>query len=138
MRHHLFRTSFISIIIFVSTASATAQAERSNAPPSTPPAQTGQRGEARTSADEEFELNISERRIIESDYEASTSVEVGDAGESGLQVRVGVMLRAAEIDVLLRNVRGHVRFRGNLEPLLRRLALRRAAPSSSPRVYFSP
>ena len=80
--------------------------------------------DARTTADEDFELNISERRITERDFEASTTVEVGDERARGLNLRVGVALGASNIDVLLRNVRGRVRFRASLAPLLERLSLR--------------
>jgi hypothetical protein len=86
---------------------------------------------ARTTADETFDLNIAERRITRSNYEASTSVEILDEGARGLNLRVGVMLGASEIDVLLRNVRGRVRFRGSLDSVLQRLNGRRAAPTTT-------
>ena len=91
--------------------------------------------ESRTNADEEFELNISERRITREDFEASTAVEVGDERVRGLDLRVGVALGASNIDVLLRNVRGRVRFRASLAPVLQRLEQRpptRPAPASPP------
>jgi hypothetical protein len=80
----------------------------------------------RTTADETFELNIAERRITERDFAASTSVEAGEETARGLSLRVGVAVGADEINVLLRNVRGRVRFRASLERLLERLNLRRA------------
>ena len=76
-------------------------------------------------ADEDFELNIDVRRINEADFHAETSVETD--GTRGLRLRVGVALRASDIEVLLRNVRGHVRFRASLEPVLRLLDARRGA-----------
>lgn len=88
--------------------------------------------ESRTNADEDFELNIVERRINEENFEAATEVEVGGDAESGFNVRVGVGVGAESIDVLLRNVRGRVRFRATLEPLLRRFNLRRADEATSP------
>jgi hypothetical protein len=69
------------------------------------------------------------RRISESDFHAETAVEAG--GASGLRLRVGVALRASDIEVLLQGVRGRVRFRGNLTPVLRLLDARRAAPPPS-------
>ena len=85
---------------------------------------------AQTTSDEAFELNIAERRITERDFEASTSIETGDESGRGLNLRVGVAVRAEEIDVLLRNVRGRVRFRATLEPLLRRIRrAEQAAPT---------
>jgi hypothetical protein len=86
-----------------------------------------------TTASEEFDLNIAERRITESDFEASTEVASGGEGAGrGLDLRVGVMVRAGNIDVLLRNVQGRVRFRASLEPVLRMLNQRRAEPSNNP------
>lgn len=142
MSRRLFGTfaTFI-VIIVITSADAAAQTDAPPAPPTPPRARVEQQQQQsaapRTAADEEFELNITERRINEADYEASTAVEAGDVGASGLSLGVGVMLRAAEIDVLLRNVRGRVRFRGNLEPLLRRLGLQRRevttpAPAPAP------
>ncbi len=80
----------------------------------------------RTNADETFELNITERRVIERDFAASTSVEVGEETARGLMLRVGVAVGAEEINVLLRNVRGRVRFRASMERVLERLNVRRA------------
>jgi hypothetical protein len=91
------------------------------APPPIPGAQKA--GVA--NVDEKFELNIAERRITERDFYASTAIET-EAGEAhGLSLRVGVGVGASEIDVLLRNVRGSVRFRGSLDALRRILDARR-------------
>lgn len=87
--------------------------------------------EARGEANEDFDLNISERRITEQDFFASTEVSVGDEAARGLSLRVGVAVGAERIDVLLRNVSGHVRFRGSLDALRRVLDARRAAPPAS-------
>lgn len=135
MSRRLFGTLSTLVFIFtVTTAEAAAQDPARPAPTPAPAARQQQQPDApRTSADEEFDLDITERRITEADYEASTAVEAGDVGASGLTLRVGVALRAAEIDVLLRNVRGHVRFRGSLDAVLRRLGLRRGdAPATPP------
>jgi hypothetical protein len=84
-----------------------------------------------STADEDFELNIDQRRINEGDFHAETAVSTG--GSRGLQLNVGVTLRASDIDVLLRNVRGRVRFRASLEQVLRLLDARRdAAPPTQP------
>jgi hypothetical protein len=83
--------------------------------------------EARGAADEDFDLNIVERRITEPDFFASTEVSAGDEAARGLNLRVGVAVGAERIDVLLRNVRGHVRFRASLDALRRVLDARRAA-----------
>jgi len=80
--------------------------------------------------DENFELNIAERRITERDFFASTSIETGEASAHGLSLRVGVAVGASEIDVLLRNVQGRVRFRGSLDALRRVLDARRPAAAA--------
>lgn len=79
---------------------------------------------SRTTADESFELNITQHRIIESDFKASTALEVGQESQ-GLRLSVGTSLSASRINVMLRNVTGRVRFRASLEPVLRRLRVRR-------------
>ena len=94
--------------------------------------------QAGTTADEEFDLNISERRINESSFHAATAVEIGDGSEGGLNLRVGVTVRASEIDVLLTNVRGHVRFRASLEQVQRLLDSRRGARQTAPASDASP
>ena len=82
-----------------------------------------------TDADEEFELNIDQRRISEKEFHAETAVETeGD----GLRLGVGVALRASDIEVLLLGVRGHVRFRGSLAPVLRLLEARRGTSKQTP------
>jgi hypothetical protein len=85
----------------------------------------------RTTADETFELKINERSFTRANFEASTSV--GTDGDAALNLQIGVALAARRIDVLLRNVQGRVRFRGNLERVLKVLDNRRTAfPGSSP------
>lgn len=81
-----------------------------------------------TTADEEFDLNIDRRRISEKDFHAETAVETD--GARGLRLGVGVVLRASDIEVLLLGVRGHVRFRASLAPVLRLLEARRATTAT--------
>lgn len=71
--------------------------------------------------DETFELNITERRIVEQNFSASTAVELNPNQHQGLSLRVGVGVQAERIDVLLRNVFGRVRFRASLRPVLERI-----------------
>jgi hypothetical protein len=85
----------------------------------------------RTSADENFELNITERRITERDFAASTTVEAGEETARGLLLRVGVAVGAEQITLLLRNVQGRVRFRATLDRVLKLLNSRHA-PSAVP------
>lgn len=117
------------ILLFIIYAAALSAAQTSGSAEGTPaasaPSDVGAQSTNRTSADETFELNITERRITEHDFAASTSVEAGEETARGLMLRVGVSIGADEINVLLRNVRGQVRFRASLERLLERLNVRR-------------
>ena len=104
--------------------------EENGARPFVAPALTTATG-TQSNADENFELNIAERRITERDFFAATGIEAGESSAHGLSLRVGVAVGASEIDVLLRNVRGRVRFRGSLEALRRVLDARRPAAATT-------
>lgn len=145
-RHTIFQAAFVILMISACPTLASAQERWGEAAaPATPAAQPSQPqsqepqqenaasdSTERTRADETFELNIAERRITERDFAASTSVEAGEESARGLRLRVGVEVGASEIDVLLRNVRGHVRFRATLERVLERLNARRAPEDDAP------
>jgi hypothetical protein len=126
MNPKLARLTHILLLILGAAAFGAAQtnptAERAAA---VAPASEAVQPANRTNADETFDLNITERRITERDFAASTSVEAGEETARGLRLRVGVSVGADEINVLLRNVRGHVRFRASLERVLERLNERR-------------
>lgn len=127
MTHRLTRIAVVCLIALAAHVCARAQA----APTPPAPAAAAQGADApRASADESFELNITERRITEEHFAASTAVELGGEGRQGVRLRVGVGVGAERIDVLLRNVRGSVRFRASLEELTRRLGAQRPAPPS--------
>ncbi len=80
--------------------------------------------------DHTFELNFAERRYSQTDFEAATNVET-NGGSQALNLRIGVSLTADRIDVLLRNVRGSVRFRGSLDRIFAVIGKR---PATSPEV----
>jgi hypothetical protein len=84
----------------------------------------------RPSADETFELNIDERRFSRENFQAGTAVGTEEDSQ-GLNLQIGVALAAGRIDVLLRNVRGHVRFRGPLDRLFEMMSTR-PRPSTAP------
>lgn len=88
---------------------------------------------ARTSADENFQFNISESRVTESNYERSTSVELSSADrqKAAVFVRVGATASAEKIEIVLRGVTGNVRFRASLDALRQRIA-RPAEPIAEP------
>lgn len=129
---NLFITMVAFFVIVAAAVMALAQAGTDATSGATAPPQqdASSNSEARTSADETFELNIAERRITRRDFEASTSVEAGEESARGLDLRVGVTLGADSIDVLLRNVRGQVRFRATLERVLQLINSRRATSPS--------
>jgi hypothetical protein len=79
---------------------------------------------AAAAADSTHDLDIGDRRITRERLEATTEVE---AAVAGIFLRVGAAARAQRIDVRLQNVRGHVRFRGDVRAIQERLD-RRARP----------
>lgn len=83
---------------------------------------------ARTTADESFDLDIPLRRITEEKFHAATDI-TAEAGNA-LCLRVGAVASAETIELLLRGVRGSVRFRASLGPVLRLLDARREARPS--------
>ena len=137
MRRTLLQAAATAAILIISACASPAMAQEESWGTTTPAPAIKQQNVApdstqRTQADETFELNITEKRITERDFAASTSVEAGEESARGLRLRVGVELGASEIDVLLRNVRGSVRFRATLERVLDRLNARRATESAAP------
>jgi hypothetical protein len=82
---------------------------------------------AHTGADEAFDLDIADRRIVERDFHAATDVEAGGR-EQGWNLRIGAAVTAREIDVRLRGIHGHVRFRGSLAQVLEPIPPRGRAP----------
>ncbi|HEX8457526.1 MAG TPA: hypothetical protein VF656_09530 [Pyrinomonadaceae bacterium] len=126
-----------TFIFTVLSVAASAQEERPREAQAGSPARIARSAANATGiqshADENFELNIAERRITERDFFASTAIEAGESAARGLSLRVGVAVGASEIDVLLRNVQGRVRFRGSLETLQRMLDARRPPDAATAR-----
>jgi hypothetical protein len=85
----------------------------------------------RNNVDEAFELNIDERRYSQENFEASTAVGTKGAADK-LNLQIGVALAAGRIDVLLRNVRGRVRFRGTLDRIFEMINNRQAPAPTVP------
>lgn len=127
MKHNLSLFALACCLLAASSVAALSQTSGGASTEASSAAQTtAPESQNRTSANETFELNITERRITERDFAASTTVEVGEETARGLLLRVGVAVGADEINVLLRNVRGRVSFRATLERVLARLNARRA------------
>jgi len=120
MKPTLFRLFLLALFATLSGAASAQSSDASNREQTPAP-----QSEARTSADETFDLDISERHIVEKGFEASTSVEAGEESARGLRLRIGVGIGADSIDVRLHGVRGRVRFRATLAPLLDRINARR-------------
>jgi hypothetical protein len=81
----------------------------------------------RSEADETFDLDVTERRIIERDLHAATDVEAGGP-DQGWNLRIGASASARHVDIRLRGIRGHVRFRASLAPVLDPIRRRDPAP----------
>jgi hypothetical protein len=122
----------LALIVFTVAALCVVSTAQSAAPDAPTPRVSTPATVAQANADENFELNITERRITERDFFASTSVEAGEQSAHGLSLRIGVAVGASEIDVLLRNVVGRVRFRASLDALQRVLDARRTPAQSVP------
>lgn len=118
----------VACVCFLVASASVFVAAQTRAAESPAPATTPTAPPSGATADEDFELNIDVRRINERDFHAETAVEAGGA-TAGLRLKVGVTLGAQDIDVLLQGVRGRVRFRGSLAPVLRLLDARRGAPA---------
>lgn len=71
---------------------------------------------------EDFELNIVYKQIIEDVFERSTGVAVN---EENLRLNIGASAGASRIVLRLRGITGRVRFRGSLVPILDRVKLLR-------------
>ncbi len=69
------------------------------------------------SVNKDFDLNITEQRILKQDYKSSTSIGIGEAEPGGISLRAGTVVRANEVDILLHNIQGKVHFRSNWERL---------------------
>jgi hypothetical protein len=131
MKHKAAHLAYAFVIIIASSVMALSQTGGGSNVEAQGTPQSASESQPRTNADETFELNITERRITERGFKASTTVEVGEETARGLLLRVGVLASADEINVLLRNVRGRVRFRATLDRVLQRLNAR-PAPGAAP------
>ncbi len=101
----------VAIMLTLTLSVAAQESQKPNSTP--PPTQTDQ-----IQADETFELDISERHITQTNYENSTSLSIGSQDARDVRLQIGVALWAQSIDVMLRNVKGSVRFRGSLTRIL--------------------
>ncbi len=71
-------------------------------------------------APETIRLDFAEKRISERDFHAAKALRVG-SGEAGIDVQAGASISARAIELVLRNVRGTVRFHADTSGLQRRV-----------------
>ena len=71
---------------------------------------------------EEFDLNIDQKKIVESDFYRALSAVMHT---EKFYVEAGAVVSASRITVTIRNATGHVRFRASLDELERVLRRRR-------------
>ena len=121
-RHSLISILAFSVFLFCFTTAVFGQTE-----PDKPISKSANQ----ITANENFELNITQDRITEANFARSTKVELTDSNRGGLRVEVGVGVRAEKIDVNLRGIFGSVRFRASLESLRQRIEnLQTTVPNS--------
>ena len=82
--------------------------------------------ENQTTADEDFQLNITNKEVTETNYEAKVEVAVESDTKPAVALKVGAGVRAEKITLRLTNITGDVRFRGSLEGILEKIKLRRS------------
>jgi len=119
LRRNSLQAATVFLLIF--GAHVSAQTRPTNDAPTQDAQRTTVQAQAESSKSpvEDFELNIDQRHINVGEYHAETAITA--EGARGIRLNVGVALRASDIDVSLRNVRGRVRFHGPLGPGLLRL-----------------
>lgn len=110
---NLKRLFFVAAMTAVFSLLASAQTLPAN--------QTATAPQNQITADENFELNIVQDRITETNFQRSTSVELKDESRGNLRVEAGAGVRAEQISVFLRGITGRVTFRASLEPILKRI-----------------
>ncbi len=84
-----------------------------------------QKPEDQTTADENFKVSITNKKVVETDYESKVELNVNSANLPAVSVNVGAAVRAEQITVTLKNIFGDVRFRGSLEKILDQINLLR-------------
>ena len=73
---------------------------------------------------EDFQLNIQNKRIVETAYDSSLEVSLISDSRPPVALRVGASVKTGKITLTLRNVFGDVRFRASLESVLNQINLR--------------
>lgn len=79
----------------------------------------------KTTADENFRVNISDKKVVETDYESKVELSAASESNPAVSVSIGAAVRAEKITLTLRNIFGDVRFRGSLEKITNQINLPR-------------
>ena len=82
--------------------------------------------ENQTTADENFKVNITDKKIVETDYESKVELNANSENRPAVSVNVGAAVRAGQITLTLKNIFGDVRFRGSLEKITNQINLLRS------------
>ncbi len=78
-----------------------------------------------TTADENFKLNITNKKVTEQSYESKVEVAVESETNPKVVLNIGAGVKAETITLRLTNITGDIRFRGSLEKILEKIKLRR-------------
>jgi hypothetical protein len=84
-----------------------------------------QNTENQTTAEEDFKVNITEKKVAETKYESKVEVAVKSETNPTVTVNVGATVKAEQITLTMKNIFGDVRFRGSLEKILNQINLPR-------------
>ena len=81
--------------------------------------------ENQTTADENFKVSITDKKVVETNYESKVELKLNSETRPAVSVNIGAAVRAEQITLTLKNIFGDVRFRGSLEKISNRLNLTR-------------
>lgn len=81
---------------------------------------------SKSAANEDYELRIARKRIVESPFERSAQVTLANPERSGVALSVGFNVFASQSAITLRGVFGNVKLRASLAPIEAVLARHRA------------
>lgn len=79
----------------------------------------------RTTVNEDFKLNITNKQVTETDYKSELEVTVKSDTDPSVSLQIGAEVKAEKITMTLKNIFGDVRFHGSLEKILNQINLRR-------------
>lgn len=84
-----------------------------------------QKADDQATVKEDFQLNITNKQVTETNYNPKLEVAVKSETEPQVRLQVGAEVKAEKVTMTLKNIFGDVRFRGSLERILNQINLRR-------------